>query len=75
MGARLVTLLASCGNSDRSTVHVHFTITNAVEPCPRESVVASGDTIWDRKLEGVRDRGVCTTHEVSGGLNRASALN
>jgi hypothetical protein len=36
-------LLGAAGNSDGCTVHVHFTVTNSVEPGPGESVLASLD--------------------------------
>lgn len=75
-GARLVTLLATSGHSDRSTVHVHLAVANSVEPCPCQGILACSNAVWDTELESVGNRSSCAAIiKVSGSVDRASTLN
>lgn len=49
-GGGSIALLVS-GDSDGSTVHVHLTVTSAVEPSPSKSIFTSGDAVGDLELE------------------------
>ena len=64
------------GNSEGSTVHVHLTVTDLVEPSPGKSVLAGGHILGDGELILVRNSGVGRVAEVTSGvLGGAAALN
>ena len=68
-------LLAAAGNGDGRTVHVHFTITNLVEPGPGKRVVTGCDAVGDSVLEGGRIKSTCVLADIPCRRGRASTFN
>ena len=73
-----VSLAGSACDFDRCAVHVHLTITNLVEPCPREGVSARSDALRDGKTVRVRVRsggGIVCSNVPGHIFSRASSLD
>ena len=51
LGGGLPALLGASSDFDGGTVHVHLTVSDAVEPSPGKSVLSRSNARWDLELE------------------------
>ena len=62
-------------DSNRSTVHVHFTAVDAVKLGPGKSVLAGSDTVWDSEVEVIWIRSASVEPNVAVSIRRAASLD
>lgn len=68
------TLGRAAGDRDGSAVHIHFAVTDAIEPGPSECVLARLDAFRNGEAELVRIFHACTSRQVSIHVGRASTF-
>lgn len=67
---------AITGDSERSTVHIHFSVAHLVEPRPGEGVVSGSELLGNGEIILVGDFGTgAVSHVASLSLSRTTTLN
>lgn len=70
----IVALLLRGGNLDRGTLHVHLTVTNAIEPSPGQNIAAGRD-VWDGIGEGGTTDGAGVVASIACRIYRTTSLD